>query len=697
MLVLLLSTTVSAQTIYVDTAADVIDFGGAQLVANLPGPDGRISLAEAALASDNTPGVQTIGFHVPQNEWQYQWLYPGRAVLTIFLGLTLFQPVILDATTQTAFTGDTNPTGGEVVIFSSIYLNNSVGSEVRGFANSVIYLAGGSSNVLQGNSDCGFDVFDSASILIGGTSPGQANTGSGFIKLASTTNAIVVGNTTGRVRVLGNGPPTLNNRIGGPTLAERNFITGYGSVSSQGIPGGIAVEIFDASGTTIENNWIGTTPDGLAQGNPYTTIGIAVWGNVDDNTVLRNNRIAGIHALALPTHGPSYYVGTGIVIDGGGNGLTIVGNTIGLDANGPPLLGSVTGIATVNFYLGQKQNVVIGGSAAGEGNELAGNDRQGILLSNGYSGVRLSGNSIHDNGEIGIDLVNAGFLQGVSPNDALDADSGANGLQNFPVLQSATRTSSTLRVQGTLNSTASSAFTLEFFASPGCDASGFGEGLVFLGSTPATTNASGNASFDVTLSASIAAGWSVTATVTSASGSTSEFSACTTAQDAPSTGTPFCLGDGSAGACPCANNGTSGRGCENSASTGGAILAGSGAASLANDTLVLQSSGELPTALSILLQGSTSVAPLAFGDGLRCAGGALKRLYIRNATGGAISVPQAGDPSISARSAALGDTLSSGATRYYQTYYRDPQLGFCPSPVGNSWNISSGLSILWAQ
>lgn len=58
-----------AQTIFVDTASDLTDFGGAQQVVDLPGPDGKVSLAEAGLASDNTPGVQTIGFHVPQSEW----------------------------------------------------------------------------------------------------------------------------------------------------------------------------------------------------------------------------------------------------------------------------------------------------------------------------------------------------------------------------------------------------------------------------------------------------------------------------------------------------------------------------------------------------------------------------------------------------------------------------------------------------
>jgi len=54
-----------------------------------------------------------------------------------------------------------------------------------------------------------------------------------------------------------------------------------------------------------------------------------------------------------------------------------------------------------------------------------------------------------------------------------------------------------------------------------------------------------------------------------------------------------------------------------------------------------------------------------------------------------------GDPTVSARSAALGDVLTLGAVRYYQTYYRDPAPLFCPSPAGNAWNISSGLSVAW--
>ena len=116
-------------------------------------------------------------------------------------------------------------------------------------------------------------------------------------------------------------------------------LTGSGSESSHGIPGGYAVQLFHAIGTTIENNWIGTTPDGLAQGNPYTTIGIS-FDTENYDTVIRGNLISGILAVARPPHSTSYFVGTGIQLWGSGSGVTIVGNKIGLNANDEPLLGS---------------------------------------------------------------------------------------------------------------------------------------------------------------------------------------------------------------------------------------------------------------------------------------------------------------------------------------------------------------------
>jgi probable HAF family extracellular repeat protein len=161
-------------------------------------------------------------------------------------------------------------------------------------------------------------------------------------------------------------------------------------------------------------------------------------------------------------------------------------------------------------------------------------------------------------------------------------------------------------------------------------------------------------------------------------------------------GTLVCFGDGRGPACPCSNFGEPGRGCENSASTGGARLAADGTASLANDTLVLSADGELPTALSVFFQGRQEVPAAAFGDGLRCAGGALKRLYVKSAVAGVVTAPQAGDASVSARSAGLGDVILAGEMRLDQAYYRDPNPTFCPPPAGNTWNVSNAVRIAWA-
>lgn len=158
--------------------------------------------------------------------------------------------------------------------------------------------------------------------------------------------------------------------------------------------------------------------------------------------------------------------------------------------------------------------------------------------------------------------------------------------------------------------------------------------------------------------------------------------------------THFCPGDGTTAACPCGNSGAVLRGCENSAATRGALLQATGTAS--PDTVGLHVSGELPSSLTIYLQGNATGAPgVPFGDGLRCVTGILKRLYVKSASGGYVTAPSGADPSITARSAALGDPIAAGERRYYQTYYRDSNAGFCTPPSGSTFNASSGLRIVW--
>jgi len=156
----------------------------------------------------------------------------------------------------------------------------------------------------------------------------------------------------------------------------------------------------------------------------------------------------------------------------------------------------------------------------------------------------------------------------------------------------------------------------------------------------------------------------------------------------------MCFGDSTVAPCPCSNTGTTGHGCQNSAATGGALLTSTG--SLAPDRLVLHTSGELPASSTIFVQGSVELlGTTAFGDGLRCVGGELQRLYVKTANGGAADAPQVGDPSITARSAARGDPLGPGSVRYYQAWYRDSSVTFCQTPSGGTFNASNGLRVVW--
>ena len=92
-----------------------------------------------------------------------------------------------------------------------------------------------------------------------------------------------------------------------------------------------------------------------------------------------------------------------------------------------------------------------------------------------------------------------------------DADSGANGLQNFPISSSVTAIAGGTRIEGTLSSTPNSNFRLEFFANPDRDegilGSGvggvtpgqFGEAQTYIGMLDVATPASGIMNFSVDL------------------------------------------------------------------------------------------------------------------------------------------------------------------------------------------------------
>ncbi len=262
------------------------------------------------------------------------------------------------------------------------------------------------------------------------------------------------------------------------------------------------------SGTTIQGNLIGT--------DPTSTIVIAGAVGISTNNGPSDTLIGGVTAGAgnvFAGLNPAVYLGDGAT------GVAIKGNHFGVDASGTRPLPNY-GNAIVLQVPGTNGSI-IGGIEPGAANTIAYNCGQGVLLTFGPNHWPILGNSIHSNRGLGISL------SGGTPteNDDGDGDTGANDLQNYPVITSAVVAGGTAMVSGTLNSTPSTVFRLEFFASTFCDASGHGEGQQFIGTADVTTDPNGDASFGP-LAFPAPDDAEITATATDPAGNTSEFSQC---------------------------------------------------------------------------------------------------------------------------------------------------------------------------
>jgi parallel beta-helix repeat protein len=211
----------------------------------------------------------------------------------------------------------------------------------------------------------------------------------------------------------------------------------------------------------------------------------------------------------------------------------IQGNRVGLNSSGDTGPGNGGNGIEV---LGSNENQV-GGSIPAAGNVVAFNGLAGVLI--GYdnganseslrTSVRL--NSIFSNGGAGIDLVgrtDASGVAGPDANDFKDPDAGPNGLQNFPIVASATSSGGITTVQGTLNSLPGLTFLIDLYSNDSTDANGFGEGKTYLGSVGVITDVNGNAAYTASFPVALSVGQLITATTTRTDtapyGDTSEFS-----------------------------------------------------------------------------------------------------------------------------------------------------------------------------
>lgn len=555
------------------------------------------NLRQAIAAANGNSGPDTISFNIVGAG--VHTIQPGSALPTIT------DELVIDGTTQPSFSNqplielDGQNAGGGTTGLNVLVADVTIkGLIINRWGSSGIALSSAGNATISGNwigvdstgtaaaanGGDGILLTSSSGCTIGGDTAAEqnvisGNTGAGiYLTDSASNNTTIKGNYIGTDVSGANAVPNTggilifsnDNTIGGPSEAERNIITGTGSIPLAHI------QVTQCSGNTIIGNYIGTNAAGTASlttsgggillddsssntitsnlisgtGNGVTIQAVAVGAS---NNVVQSNLIgtnaAGTQAIpndfgvvisalsssdalgnqiggvglgnVISGNGTSGTNGFGVLLSGArANNNILEGNYIGVLSDGSTALGNLSSGVFISSASGNR----IGGDN-GAGNIIANNGQAGIVVDSG-TGNKITKNSIVGNGDIGINLVATGedSTTSVSLNDTDDADAGGNNLLNFPVFTLTTPSAGKIELKGSIDSTPSTNFVIEFFLNTAADDTGYGEGSVYLDETSLTTNASGIGTFDVMITRTLNKGETITATATDSSGNTSEFS-----------------------------------------------------------------------------------------------------------------------------------------------------------------------------
>jgi hypothetical protein len=315
-----------------------------------------------------------------------------------------------------------------------------------------------------------------------------------------------------------------DNTIGGTTAGKRNVISGNSE-------GGVFISY---TGNRIQGNYIGVAPDGV------TAMGTQPYG-IDVLLDGANNIIGGGSAKAGNVISNN---NIGIKLNGEG-GNRIQNNLIGVGSDRTTPLGNQSD--GIRIILGQLN--IIGGKSrhirrkqpfsTPAGNVIANNGRSGIRIEQKSKNNHITLNSIYNNLGLGIDLLpgtgEQPMIEGVTDNDVCDLDTGANNLQNFPIVNTvvlSSKSGGSITIGGTLSARGgkffgNATYRLEFFSNSVCSSFGNGEGKTFLGEAIVSIAAGlCQADFTATFKGTLPPGAVITATATDPVNNTSEFSPC---------------------------------------------------------------------------------------------------------------------------------------------------------------------------
>ena len=477
--------------------------------------------------------------------------------------------------------------GSQNVVKSSLISeSNGDGLVINGNRNTVVGSRFGLATNGLGNSASGVAVTGNEN-QIGGMNTGDGNVSSDNndhgLEIAGNLNR-VEGNYVGLDDAGANGVGNVNDGIhltGNQNLVRGNvssdndagvFVDGTSNTimaNTLGTDAGRAAAIGNWDGVQIAGGFTNLVTGNFAAGNQDSGVKVEAGQNhrVEDNE---------LGTAALPNDDGVLVLSSFNVVTGNtSTGNRDAGVKIDSPAAGPPALGNVV---DANDLDGNEQGVVIEDAHrnAVTGNTISANLDEGVLIEafdrpnadgnwltgntisdNGLSGVRIEdgdensvglvdrevnvisdngedgvtvesgddnavvNNSIYRNDDLGIDLAG----DGVTANDGLlDADTGANGLQNHPIIDGRSTADA---VDWTLRTAASTDYRLEFYVNDQC--AGGHDAKELLGAQQVTTDATGLAqgTFVVgTLDEKV----TVSATETDANGNvtgpTSELSTC---------------------------------------------------------------------------------------------------------------------------------------------------------------------------
>jgi parallel beta-helix repeat protein len=450
----------------------------AQVVVSNTDNGGAGSLRAAILHANQNPGT-TIQFNVPGPP-------PGQVAVriqpTTALPAITGAGTIVDGNSQTAFAGNTNPAGPEVILDGSQIGGNAYGLVIQapncivrglvigGFGLAGIRLLGAAGCHVRG---CylgtdevgttplpnlrGIDLASGASgNTVGGTSAGFGNVISGNtgqavrIAGAGVNDNLVRGNCIGMdpqgvIAVPNGGGGVLiqggaqQNTVGGTTTTARNVISGN-------LLFGIKITGAGTDGNVVSGNYVGLDKQG-ADRMPNNGTGITIEGGAK-NSVVGGTAGAGSRNVIAGN------IGNGVAVGGAGtDGTAVLGNYVGLGTDGS------TGISNQSdgiLIYGGAKNTLVGGTAAAARNVSSANTGNGVLVTGSatlgtvvqgnYLGTNAAGTGAAGNRFAGVS-VSKGAVNTLIGGDVSGARNVASGNLSFGIYVADPGTKETL-VQG---------------------------------------------------------------------------------------------------------------------------------------------------------------------------------------------------------------------------------------------------------